>query len=68
MDMTNFARTVGTAASTGDDSNATLFIVIMVVMALIIVGMVVFSVVSGRKNKENSEGKGTEDKKDDSKK
>lgn len=65
----NLIHTVGTAAFTGDDSNASLFIIIMVVMAVIIIGMVAFSVISSRKNKDddNLEAKLTEDKKDESK-
>ena len=45
----NLAHTVETAAFTGDNSHATLFIVIMVIMAVIIIGMVVFSVISSKR-------------------
>lgn len=51
----NLAHTVETAVFTGDNSHATLFIVIMVIMAVIIIGMVVFSVISSKKNKTTIE-------------
>lgn len=61
MDTLSIVNKLGTAPFTGDDSNATLFIVIMVVMAIVIVGMIAFSVISGKKSK-NSEDIDNKDK------
>ena len=57
MSTVDVMQYVSSAALTGDESKAGLFIGIMVVMALIIIGLVVFSIISSKKNADN-EGKG----------
>ncbi len=60
--VNNVTRIVTSAGFTGDDSKAGIFIGVMVVMAIVIVGMVAFSVISSRKNKDS--GDTTENKAD----
>lgn len=68
MNPMNVMQYVSSAAITGDDNKAGLFIGIMVVMALIIVGLVVFSIISSKKNADNEgEAKGPEKKDTDQK-
>lgn len=64
--MTDIVRHVGTAALTGDDSKTGLFIGIMIVMAVIVIGLVVFSIISKKKNADNEDK--TDNQKNDSKK
>ena len=65
--MNEVVQQVGTVALTGDETNTGLFIGIMIVMAVVIIGLVVFSVISSKKNADN-ENKTDDNKNADSKK
>ena len=64
--MSDMLQQAGTAAFTGDESKTGLFVGIMIVMAVLIIGLVVFSIISKKKNADNEDK--VNNKKDNSKK
>lgn len=68
MNTSMVSNTAGSAVFTGDNSNATSLIIIMILMAIVIIGVVAFSIIKKKKGADGSMGKNDTVKNDNDKK